>query len=99
MPGERMRIDKWLWHARFYRSRVQAQEAALSGLLRLNGLRVEKPSAGVQPGDIVTLPRGRDVVAVRIEAVALRRGPSAEARNLYTIVVDSGLLDPAAPPS
>jgi hypothetical protein len=47
----------------------------------------------------VTLPRGRDVVAVRIEAVALRRGPSAEARNLYTIVIDSGLLDPAAPPS
>jgi ribosome-associated heat shock protein Hsp15 len=98
MPAERVRIDKWLWHARFYRSRVLAQQAAASGLLRLNGLRVERASAGVQPGDIVTLPRGRDVLAVRIEAVALRRGPSAEARKLYT-VVEGRLLDPAAPPS
>jgi ribosome-associated heat shock protein Hsp15 len=98
MPGERVRIDKWLWHARFYRSRVLAQQAAASGLLRLNGLRVERASAGVQPGDIVTLPRGRDVLAVRIEAVALRRGPSAEARKLYTVVKGS-LLDPAAPQS
>ena len=98
MTGERIRIDKWLWHARFYRSRVQAQEAATSGLLRLNGMRVEKPSAGVQPGDIVTLPRGRDVLAVRIEALALRRGPSAQARKLYRIV-GGKLLDPAGPPS
>jgi ribosome-associated heat shock protein Hsp15 len=86
MTGQRSRIDKWLWHARFYRSRAQAQEAAASGLLRLNGLRVEKPSAGVQPGDVVTLPRGRDVLAVRIQALALRRGPSAEARKLYSVI-------------
>jgi ribosome-associated heat shock protein Hsp15 len=98
MTGERVRIDKWLWHARFYRSRVQARQAAASGLLRLNGLRVEKPSAGVEPGDVVTLPRGREVVAVRIEAVAVRRGPSEEAKRLYSIVAE-GLLDPAAPPS
>jgi ribosome-associated heat shock protein Hsp15 len=95
MTGERIRIDKWLWHARFYRSRAQAQQAAASGLLRLNGLRVEKASADVQRGDIVTLPRGREVLAVRIEAVALRRGPSAEARKLYSLAEDS-LLDPAA---
>jgi ribosome-associated heat shock protein Hsp15 len=92
------RIDKWLWHARFFRSRLQAQEAAASGLLRLNGLRVEKASAGVQPGDVVTLPRSRDVLAVRIEAVALRRGSAADARKLYTIVAER-LLDPSAPPS
>lgn len=98
MTDERVRIDKWLWHARFYRSRVLAQEAAASGLLRLNGTRVEKPSAAVQPGDIVTLPRGRDVLAVRIQALAVRRGPFAEARKLYSIV-EGSLLDPAAPPS
>jgi ribosome-associated heat shock protein Hsp15 len=95
MMGERIRIDKWLWHARFYNSRVLAQQAAASGLLRLNGLRVEKASAGVQPGDIVTLPRGREILAVRIEAVALRRGPSEQARKLYSLV----MLDPAVPPS
>jgi|SRR5215469_13782864 len=98
MTGERVRIDKWLWHARFYRSRALAQQAAASGLLRLNGIRVEKPSAAVQPGDILTLPWGRDVLAVRIQALAVRRGPSAEARKLYSIV-ESNLLDPAAPPS
>jgi ribosome-associated heat shock protein Hsp15 len=98
MSGERIRIDKWLWHARFYRSRIQAQEAAASGLLRLNGSRVEKPSAGVQPGDVVTLPRGHNILAVRIEAVALRRGRPVDARKLYS-VVEGSLLDPAAPPS
>lgn len=98
MAGGRERIDKWLWHARFYRSRAQAQAAAASGLLRLNGLRVEKPSAAVQPGDVVTLPRGRDILAVRVEAMALRRGSSAEALKLYS-VISGGLLDPAAPPS
>lgn len=98
MTGERIRIDKWLWHARFYRSRALAQQAASSGLLRLNGARVEKPSAAVQPGDIVTLPRGRDVLAVQVEALAVRRGPFAEARKLYS-VVETSLLDPAAPSS
>lgn len=98
MTGERERIDKWLWHARFYRSRALAQQAAASGLIRLNGARVEKPSASVQSGDIVTLPRGRDVLAVRIQALATRRGPFAEARKLYVVIEDS-LLDPAAPPS
>lgn len=98
MAGERARIDKWLWHARFFRSRALAQQAAESGLLRLNGTRVEKPSAAVRTGDIVTLPHGRDVLAVRIEAIAARRGPFTEARKLYSIL-ESRLLDPAAPPS
>ncbi len=93
---ERSRIDKWLWHARFYRSRAMAQTAAASGLIRLNGARVEKPSASVQPGDIVTLPRGRDVVAVRIEAVALRRGPASQALALYSLVPPTA-LDPGPP--
>ncbi len=92
---ERIRIDRWLWHARFYRSRVLAQAAAASGLIRLNGARVEKASAGVQPGDVLTVPRGRDVLVIRIEAVAERRGGAPEARRLYS-VVDGTVLDPAA---
>jgi ribosome-associated heat shock protein Hsp15 len=95
---ERIRIDKWLWHARFYRSRVQAQAAAASGLIRLNGARVEKASAGVQPGDILTVPRGREVLAVRIEAVGDRRGGAPEAQKLYSVMSGS-VLDPAAMPS
>ena len=95
---ERIRIDKWLWHARFYRSRALAQQASASGLIRVNGLRVEKASAGVGPGDIVTVPRGREIVAVRIEGIAQRRGGAAEAQKLYRIVSGS-LLDREDAPS
>ena len=93
-----MRIDKWLWHARFYRSRPLAQAAASSGLIRLNGNRVEKPSVSVGPGDIVTLPRGRDILAVRIQALALRRGPAREAMSLYEVVSDAQLDPPSRGP-
>jgi len=88
-----VRIDKWLWHARFYKSRARAQEAAASGLIRLNGVRVEKPGANVTAGDVLTLPRGRDIVAVRIEALAVRRGPAVEAQTLYKILGEAP-LDP-----
>ena len=96
--AERIRIDKWLWHARFYRSRVQAQQASISGLIRVNGVRVEKPSAGVGPGDIVTVPHGREILAVQVEGIAQRRGCAAEAQKLYRIVGE-GLLDRGHAPS
>jgi ribosome-associated heat shock protein Hsp15 len=91
-----MRIDKWLWHARFYRSRPLAQQAASSGLIRVNGNRVAKSSVSVGPGDIVTLPRGRDIVAVRVQSLAMRRGPASEAQALYEIVADAALDPPPA---
>lgn len=81
-----VRIDTWLWYARFYRSRVKAQKAAASGLIRLNGARVQKPSADVRPGDVVTLPRGREILAVRIEGIAARRSNAAEGQKLYKIL-------------
>ncbi len=95
---DRIRIDKWLWHARFYRSRALAQQAAISGLIRLNGQRLQKAGAGVAPGDILTLPRGREVVAIRIVALALRRGPAREAQALYEILNETVLDPTAAPP-
>jgi ribosome-associated heat shock protein Hsp15 len=91
--AEKTRIDRWLWHARFYRSRSLAQAAAAAGLIRVNGVRVEKPSASVGPGDVLTLPRGREIVAVRVQALALRRGPAAVAQTLYEVVPESA-LDP-----
>jgi ribosome-associated heat shock protein Hsp15 len=84
--ADHARIDKWLWHARFYRSRVKAQEAAASGLIRLNGARVQKPSADVRPGDVVTLPRGREILAVRIEGISARRSNATEGQRLYKIL-------------
>lgn len=95
--GERIRIDNWLWHARFYRTRVLAQEAAEKGHIRLNGARTEKAGRGIKIGDVLTVPTGRDVLIVRVVAFGERRGPALEARLLYEIVADGG-LDPSAPP-
>jgi len=85
----RVRIDKWLWHARFYRTRVLAQSAAAAGLIRLNGQRVVKSSAAIGPGDILTVPRGTEVVVLRVLGIAARRGSSADARRLYEVVIDA----------
>jgi len=82
------RIDKWLFHARFYRTRALAQAAASAGRLRLNGRRVEKPAQTVKPGDVLTLARAGEVLALRIKALAARRGPASQAQALYEIVAD-----------
>ena len=82
------RIDKWLFHARFYRTRSSAQEAAAEGKVRLNGVRVSKPGHAVRCGDILTLGRGAQVLAVRVLALAERRGPASEAQALYEVVHD-----------
>lgn len=97
MPSDSLRIDKWLWHARFYKTRRLAQAAACSGVLRLNGARVEKASAAVRPGDVLTVPRGhREVAVVRVQALAVRRGPASEAQALYDVLSDTAALDRAA---
>ena len=80
------RIDKWLFHARFYRTRPLAQAATTAGRVRLNGVRVDKPGHALKPGDILTLGKGGQVVAVRVLALAERRGPATEARTLYEVL-------------
>jgi len=81
-PSQRVRVDKWLWQARFFKTRALAAKAAAKGL-RINGRRTDKVSAAVGPGDVITFsdPRGARVVAVR--RVGERRGPAAEAATLY----------------
>lgn len=95
---ERIRIDKWLWHARFAKTRMLAQEAATSGMIRLNDHRIVKSSAEVKPGDVLTIPRGREVMVVRIEACGIRRGPAKEAQALYAVLSDETLDRAASPP-
>lgn len=91
-----IRIDKWLWHARFHKTRALAQAAAVKGHIRLNGRRVEKASAEVRIGDRLTVPRGNGVVVVRVLGCGIRRGPATEAQALYEILPDD-MLDPKAP--
>ena len=90
-----MRIDKWLWQARFFRSRPLAQRACTAGLIRLNGQRVEKPAVILRCGDILTLPLGGEVAAIRVLELGKRRGPAPEARRLYEVLVET-VLDPSA---
>ena len=82
------RIDKWLFHARFYRTRPLAQAATASGRVRLNGVKVDKPGHALKPGDVLTLGKGGQVIAVRVLALAERRGPAPEARTLYEVLED-----------
>ena len=92
-PAAKLRVDKWLWQARFFKSRGLAGEVAASGRLRVNGSHVVKPAHAVRPGDVLTFPQGRRIRVIRIEALGARRGPAAEAATLYSD------LDPPAPPA
>lgn len=83
--GERrgaLRIDKWLWFARFFKSRSQATEAVTGGRVHVNGERV-KPSRDVHPGDILTITRAETRFVVVVQSLPQRRGPAAEAQRAY----------------
>lgn len=84
--NEKDRLDKWLFHARFCRSRAGAQEAAEAGKIRLNGTKVRKPGHALRPGDVLTLALGGTVRLVKVMALAERRGDATQARNLYEMV-------------
>lgn len=88
----RLRLDKWLFHARFFRSRDLAAEVIEAGHLRVNAQHCLKPGHGVAVGDVLTFAMGARIRVVRITALSDRRGPAAAARALY---LD---LDPPAAP-
>lgn len=80
---ERIRIDKWLWQARLFKTRALAAEAVGAGHLRINGQPTDKPGRLVGPGDVLTLRRAGGVRVLRIAACGTRRGPAPEAATLY----------------
>ena len=77
-----LRIDKWLWCARFYKSRSQATTAVAGGLVHVNGERV-KPSRAVHLDDRIEITRDELRVEVVIRGLPARRGPAPEARTHY----------------
>jgi ribosome-associated heat shock protein Hsp15 len=78
----RLRIDKWLWAARFYKTRSLAAQAVEGGKVKLNGER-PKPGKGVRPGDRLEVRSGELEWRLEVLAVSARRGPATEAAKLY----------------
>ena len=86
------RVDVWLWRARFFKTRSLAARVIEEGGVRLmrGGARtpLEKPSRIVRCGDVLAFPQGPRWLAVKIEALGVRRGPAPEARALYSLLDD-----------
>ena len=81
--GATLRLDKWLWHARFFKTRSRAAAYCAEGRLRLNRRHIERASAALRVGDVLTFPLGNAIRVIRVRALGKRRGPPAEARSLY----------------
>ena len=79
-----VRLDKWLWYARFFKTRSLATKLIASGKLRINGEVTSKPHRQAQIGQVLTFAQGSLIRVIRIENIGKRRGPSAEALSLYT---------------
>jgi len=80
---EKLRLDKWLWYARFFKSRTLSAEAVTGGKVRVNKQPVHKPSFGVKPGDVLTFAQQRRIRVIEVVALGNRRGPATEAQGLY----------------
>jgi ribosome-associated heat shock protein Hsp15 len=86
MPETALRIDRLLFFLRIAKSRNVAQGWAESGFIRVNGRRIEKGSATVGAGDVITMPRGEAVLTFKLIVIPMRRGPAPEAKACYQIL-------------
>ena len=81
--GEKLRLDKWLWHARFFKTRTLAARQVTSGHVRVDGVRTSKAAFAVTPGVVLTFQQERDIRVIRVLELGTRRGPAPEAQKLY----------------
>ena len=80
---DKIRLDTWLWYARFYKSRSLSSKAILSGKLRLNSNKIIKPASKVKINDVLTINHINMVRIVQVQSLGSRRGPASEAQKLY----------------
>lgn len=85
---EKLRIDKWLWAARFYKTRTLATDEVIKGRVELNGQEV-KPARELKVGDTVSLRQGQVVRIVNVRGISDVRGPAPVAQQLYEETPDS----------
>ncbi len=81
--SDTIRLDKWLWQARFFKTRTLASKIVNAGHVRVNEVKVAKASYSVKVGDGLVFPQAERIRIVRIEALGERRGPASEAQTLY----------------
>ncbi|EKF74721.1 heat shock protein 15 kDa [Alcanivorax hongdengensis A-11-3] len=79
---EGVRIDSWLWAARFFKTRTLAKTAIEGGKVQIDGNRA-KPSKTVQPGQRITITKGTEHFEVVVQSLSSKRGPASEAQQLY----------------
>jgi len=89
------RLDKWLWFARFCKSRTLASKLCAAGKVRIGGELVHKAHCLIRPGDVLTFPQGPHIRVVRVVQLGVRRGPASEARTLYEDLAPPTVREPA----
>lgn len=85
-----MRLDKWLWHARFFKTRSLATRYIEKSRCRIDGRATDKPHVEVTPGMVLTFALGPKVRVVKVVALGERRGPPEEAKALYDEIDSAG---------
>ena len=94
MADAPLRLDKWLWFARFVKTRSLATKLIVDGRMRVNGVPTQKAHYTVKLGDVLTFPLGPHIRVIKVVALGSRRGPAPEAQTLYE---DLDPPRPAAP--
>ncbi len=88
--SDEQRLDRWLWHARFVKSRSLAAKLIEEGFVRVNRQRVVKAATCVRCGDVLTASLHGRVRVIEILAIGQRRGPPSEAQALYSELTPAG---------
>ncbi len=81
--GTTIRVDRWLWFARFFKSRSLASKLVQSKKVRVNSTIIAKASLLIKTGDILTFPQAKEIRVVKVLEIGQRRGPAPEAQLLY----------------
>ena len=97
MIDDAIRVDKWLWYARLFKSRSKASRLCREGRIRVNGRVIRKADHRVSPGSVLTVPMPCEIRVVRVLALGTRRGPPDEARGLYETIPPASATEAASP--
>ena len=97
MTDAALRMDKWLWQARFFKTRALGAQICTAGRVRVDGIKINKAHFLVRPGHVLTFPQGRRIRVVRVLALGVRRGPAKEAVLLYEDLSDEAPVPRVAP--